>query len=134
MASFSLKADTLGAAASLLCMIHCLATPFLFVAQACSSVCCSGAPTWWRAVDFVFLAVAALAIFRSMKTSSKRWVWQLLWITWVVLAWTITMEAFRPSAFFPWVKYVAASALICLHFYNLKYCHCGSPQCTAHCG
>jgi hypothetical protein len=28
--------DTIGAAASFLCMIHCVATPFIFIAQACS--------------------------------------------------------------------------------------------------
>ena len=132
MASFSLKADSIGAAASFLCMIHCLATPFLFVAQACSSACCSGAPTWWRAVDFFFLVVSGLAVFRSMQTSSKTWVWLGLWATWGVLAWSVLMEAFVPELFFPAAKYTAASALIGLHVYNMKYCQCGTPECSLH--
>lgn len=134
MASFSLKADSIGAAASFLCMIHCLATPFLFVAQACSSACCSGAPTWWRAVDFVFLVVSGLAVFRSMQTSSKNWVWRSLWVTWGVLSWSVLMEAFAPELFFPAAKYTAASALIGLHVYNLKYCQCSVLECSVHGG
>jgi hypothetical protein len=130
MVSFSLKSDSVGAAASFLCMIHCLATPFLFVAQACSSACCSGAPTWWRAVDFVFLIVSGLAVFRSMQTSSKTWVWRSLWATWGVLAWSVLMEAFAPELFYPAAKYTAASALIGLHVYSMKYCQCGTPECS----
>ena len=132
MTSFTFKSDTVGAAASFLCMIHCLATPFLFVAQACSSACCSGAPTWWRAVDFVFLAVSGLAVYRSMQTSSKIWVWCSLWAAWGMLTCSVLAEAFAHALFLPALKYTAASALIGLHFYNMKFCQCGNPTCTIH--
>ena len=62
VSSFSIKADTVGAAASFLCMIHCVATPFLFVAQACASTCCSAAPTWWRAIDFASVSYTHLTL------------------------------------------------------------------------
>ena len=39
--------DKIGIISSSLCMIHCLGTPFIFVAKACSATCCSDAPTWW---------------------------------------------------------------------------------------
>ena len=132
MTSFTFKSDTVGAAASFLCMIHCLATPFLFVAQACSSACCSDAPTWWRAVDFVFLAVSGFAVYRSMQTSSKRWVWRSLWAAWVVLTCSVLSEAFAYALFLPALKYASASGLIGLHVYNMKFCQCRNPTCTIH--
>ena len=132
MTSFTFKSDTVGAAASFLCMIHCLATPFLFVAQACSSACCSDAPTWWRAVDFVFLAVSGFAVYRSMQTSSKRWVWRSLWAAWVVLTCSVLSEAFAYALFLPALKYASASGLIGLHVYNMTLCQCGNPTCTIH--
>ncbi|MFK7796305.1 MAG: MerC domain-containing protein [Aureispira sp.] len=50
------KSDFFGAAASTLCLIHCLITPFIFVAQTCSRTCCSDAPIWWRMIDVVFFS------------------------------------------------------------------------------
>ena len=40
MTSINLKQDYIGAVASALCLLHCIATPFLFVAKACSAACC----------------------------------------------------------------------------------------------
>ena len=132
MTSLTFKSDSVGAAASFLCMIHCLATPFLFVAQACSSTCCSGAPTWWRAFDFVFLVVSGFAVYRSMQTSSKTWVWRSLWAAWGLLTLSILAEAFAHALFLPAVKYGAALGLIGLHIYNMKFGQCGNPTCTIH--
>jgi len=33
--------DLFGALVSSLCLIHCAATPFLFIAKVCSATCCS---------------------------------------------------------------------------------------------
>ena len=49
------KSDALGAIASGLCILHCLATPFFFIASACSLSCCNNAPLWWQWMDYVFL-------------------------------------------------------------------------------
>lgn len=68
------KSDLIGAIASFISMIHCLATPFLFIASACSKSCCAAAPKWWVWLDFVFLFISFLAIQRSIKTTSKPWI------------------------------------------------------------
>lgn len=134
MSSFSIKADTVGAAASLLCMVHCLATPFLFVAQVCSKTCCAEAPHWWRTIDLIFLVISAAAVFQTMKTSTHRWVWMALWASWLVLAASVSFESLAPALFSHWAKYSAATALIGLHFYNMKFCKCSTPDCTIHHG
>ena len=80
-------------------------------------------PTWWRVVDFVFLVVSGFAVYRSMQTSSKKWVWRSLWAAWGVLTCSVLAEAFAHALFLPALKYTAASALIGLHFYNMKFCN-----------
>ena len=40
------KPDSIGVLSSALCMIHCIATPFFFVATACTATCCSAAPLY----------------------------------------------------------------------------------------
>jgi hypothetical protein len=52
----------------------------------------------------------------------------------LALGWSVLMEALVPTLFFPGVKYTAASALIGLHFYNMKYCKCGTPNCEVQYG
>lgn len=132
MPSISLKADTLGATASFLCMIHCVATPFLFVAQACASTCCSAAPVWWRAIDFAFLLVSAMAILRAVKTTNSNWLRWGLWTAWASLATSILLENFSPDLFSEWIKYPAAFGLIGLHLYNRKYGCCDNDNCIVH--
>ena len=56
------KSDALGAIASGLCILHCLATPFFFIASACSLSCCNNAPLGWQWMDYVFLGISFIAI------------------------------------------------------------------------
>ena len=39
-----MSSDLIGATASTLCTIHCMATPFLFFASTCTKSCCASAP------------------------------------------------------------------------------------------
>ena len=50
--------DSVGIIASTLCMIHCIGTPFIFIAKACSATCCSEAPLWWVIIDYIFLFIS----------------------------------------------------------------------------
>lgn len=132
MPSLSIKSDTIGAAASFLCMIHCIATPFIFIAQACTHSCCSSAPSWWRAIDFAFLVISGLAVLQSVRSSSSTVVRISLWAAWGALTCSILLENFYPALFAEWIKYSAATALIGTHFYNMKFCHCASEDCVIH--
>ena len=68
-ANLTYKADIIGASASLLCIIHCLATPFVFFIKTSSSLCCSETPTWWQSIDYIFLTVAFF--FHILKNAKK---------------------------------------------------------------
>ena len=79
------KYDSVGALASGLCILHCLATPFFFIASACSLSCCSNTPLWWQMMDYLFLGISFFAIKYATKSSSEDWVVQGLWVSWSVL-------------------------------------------------
>ena len=38
----------------MLCLVHCIATPFIFITQACTASCCAESPIWWQSIDYVF--------------------------------------------------------------------------------
>ncbi|AXT20248.1 MerC domain-containing protein [Flavobacteriaceae bacterium AU392] len=120
------KPDKLGAFASTLCMLHCFATPFLFIAQT-SSI--EAAPIWWRYLDYLFLVISFFAVYRSTQTTSNNFVKSVLWINWIMLTIMIINEKLGwyklPETF----TYISALTLIILHIYNLNYCQCKTDNC-----
>ncbi|WP_299549671.1 MerC domain-containing protein [Seonamhaeicola sp.] len=125
------KSDTLGAFSSALCLVHCLVTPILFIAQA-SSVCCSASvPTWWKSIDYLFLIISFFAVYRSTQTTSKDFMKPALWICWIILFFAIINEHLQVIHLPEIFTYVPALGLVALHLYNLKYCQCNKgPCCT----
>ena len=124
-----LKVDYLGAVASFLCMIHCLATPIVFVAKACSLTCCAETPVWWKMIDYVFLIVSFLAIFFATKETSKTWMKAALWSTWSMLLVTIVNESLVWVSVPEHIVYLPAILLLVLHLYNQRYCKCEGTNC-----
>ncbi|MEM9983104.1 MAG: MerC domain-containing protein, partial [Bacteroidota bacterium] len=85
------KSDLLGAFISGFCLIHCLATPFLFVAQAELTHHTKG-PWWWGIIDILLLILSFVAIYWSAKNTSKSWVKYLFVISWLALSFIIFNE------------------------------------------
>lgn len=125
------KSDNIGALASTLCMIHCFATPFIFIAQTCSASCCATAPAWWQWIDYFFLVISFFAVYNSTQTSSKKWVKIALWISWTGLFIAILNERTSLIHLPHLFKYIMASSLVILHLYNRKYCQCKEDNCCA---
>ncbi|WP_245234896.1 MerC domain-containing protein [Tamlana crocina] len=117
--------------ASSLCLVHCLATPFLFTAQA-SAICChSNAPTWWYGIDFVFLIISFFAIYRSAKNSTSPFIKKGLWVCWSFLFVLIVNERLEWLHLSKLYLYATAISLVVLHLYNLKYCQCKKGLCCS---
>lgn len=127
----SLKMDSLGALASFLCLIHCLATPFIFIAKTCSVTCCENSPVWWRSIDYIFLIISLSAVYHAGKNTSKKWVANLLWATWIILLITIFNESLGIIEIPKNIVFLPAFFLIGLHLYNQKYCRCVGKSCCA---
>lgn len=126
------KPDNVGALASTLCMIHCLATPFIFIAQSCSATCCATAPDWWKWIDYFFLTISFFAVYQSTQTTSKNWMKIALWISWIALSLVILNERFVFIHLPKLVTYIVASSLVILHLYNRKYCQCKNDKCCTY--
>ena len=124
-----LKSDAIGAIASGLCILHCLATPFFFIASACSLSCCNNTPLWWQWMDYVFLGISFFAIKYATKSSSKDWVVQGLWVAWVTLFIAILNIKMEWIHLAENIKFIPAFALVGLHMYNMRYCQCKKECC-----
>ena len=124
-----MSSDLIGATASTLCTIHCMATPFLFFASTCTKSCCASAPLWWIWIDYAFLFISLFAVYKSTKSTSKFWIKLVLWVSWIALSSFIFMEQNAQLNLSDYYKYSAALSLAFFHVYNLKYCQCESDNC-----
>ena len=126
------KSDVVGALASGLCMIHCIATPFLFIAQSCSVTtiaCCESSPFWWSSIDYLFIVIAFFAVYQSGLNTTKPWLKYALFATWGLLTILTFNEKYALLPLAASWKYATAFALITLHLYNLKFCQCSDESC-----
>jgi len=123
------KSDTAGAIASVLCVIHCLITPIIFIAHTCSQGACEMAPSWWKNIDYVFLLVSFVSVYRSTQTTTSKLIKPLLWGSWTLLFALILNERLQLFLIAETITYFTAMALALIHIYNLKYCQCKTDKC-----
>ena len=127
----NISADSVGALAGTLCLIHCAITPFLFLAKTCSSACCADAPWWWQLLDYVFLVISFGAILHAAKHTSKSWLRTSLWVSWFILFVALLVQTTTKGALPDAFVNIPAFSIIGLHFYNRKYCRCKDDACCA---
>ena len=120
----SAKSDLIGASVSALCLVHCVATPLLFVAQTGLMGHGETHPEWWGILDYVFLFISFLAIWWTSKTTTKSWMRIALWTSWSALLFFVLNEGLSFMPLPEEVIYLPALALIFFHLYNRKYCQC----------
>lgn len=125
------KSNNIGVLASSVCLIHCVATPFLFVAQLCTKTCCDAAPLWWSVLDYVFFIVAFFAVYQSTRTTSNRIIAIGLWLSLIVLMVILLNEKIELFTSFENAIYLPTLSLIVLHLCNRKYCRCKTNNCCA---
>ena len=123
-----MSSDSFGAMCSTLCLVHCIATPFLFLSRGVAA-CCATAPTWWKSIDFIFLVLSAFAVLFAMKTSSSNPVRLGLFLSWCFLCATLLNEYMEIITQPSYLIVVPAIMLVGFHLYNKRYCHCGCAVC-----
>ncbi len=123
------NSDTLGIIASSLCLVHCLVTPFLFLAHTGLIISEGTHPIWWKSLDFIFLGLSFMAIRRSSKTTSKPKMKYAFWKSWLLLFVIVINEKLSMFPIPEETIYLASSLLVVLHVYNLKYCQCEQECC-----
>lgn len=128
------KPDTVGAIASTLCIVHCLATPLIFMAHTCAIGGCKTTPIWWANLDFIFLMISFLAIKRAVKKTSIYFIKPALWINWSILLLLVVNEKQHFTELPEILTYICAISLAVIHIYNLKYCQCKNDTCCTNHG
>ena len=119
----SFDADILGASASLLCGIHCMATPFIFMAKSSvNKMTCESTPLWWSSLDYIFLLISFFAILHSFKESHSKILKHSLLIVWVILAVLMLNQFFEFVSVSEWFKNGAALIIVILHLTNRQIC------------
>ncbi|MEM7372464.1 MAG: MerC domain-containing protein [Bacteroidota bacterium] len=121
--------DTLGAFASALCALHCVATPLIFLAHASTADHHASAPLWWGILDYFFLIISFVAIHYSAKKTSLRWMPFALYFAWALLAGYILIETFHLFHLSHALIYFPAFGLVFLHVYNRRHCRCEEDDC-----
>ena len=124
------KPDNLGAIASGLCLVHCLATPFLFVAQASIGGIHAKGPMWWSQLDYLFLILSFWAVFKTTSITTVAFIKPVMWISWGVLTGLILNEKIHVFELPEALTYFFAIVLIGLHLYNRRYSTCSSDTCA----
>jgi len=128
----SSNSDLFGATASGICLVHCVATPFLFVAHAemhQHGHPHGASPFWWNVIDIFFLVISLAAVYWSAKSSSETWVKAVLYFSWLFLAFLNLNEKFGGIHLPEALIYIPAVSLIVFHLYNKKYCQCRGEDC-----
>ncbi len=108
--------DKAGIASAILCTVHCIAIPVLFLLKfsisAHDGYCL---PSWWKHLDYVFLIVSFFAVYHSVTHTKTQAIKVSLWLFWAILAVAIIFEEnLHPLA------YIASAGLVSTHFINIR--------------
>ncbi len=123
------RSDIIGATASILCFVHCVATPFIFVAHAGLALGEESHPWWWGTLDIVFLVISFFAVYWSSRTTSKTWVKFAFWFFWLFLSLFLMNERLGFMHLSEELIYLPTVGLILLHFYNRRHCRHADDSC-----
>lgn len=124
MNSKTLKSDKLGIIASFICLVHCIATPFLFMAKVYSNKLVETTSLLWSSLDYVFLIIALYAVVQSVRLSGNKIISYGLSISWLLLLLVILNEKFGWFLLAEEMIYLPTIGLIAFHIYNRRYCAC----------
>ncbi|MFL2581561.1 MAG: MerC domain-containing protein [Flavobacteriales bacterium] len=123
------NSDYFGILASGLCLIHCFATPFIFIVRICSAACCAETPIWWKTIDYLFVIISLFAVRQAFKASDNKLIKSGFIISWVALLILILNESFLIFDIFKNAVFIPAFALILLHIYNINSSKCEKTCC-----
>ncbi len=108
----STVSDKIGITSAVLCTVHCLVVPALFLLKGWYS---ASMPTWWDKLDILFLLISFAAVYHSASHTKIKEIKLALWISWVVLA-----AAILSPVELHWLAYLASAGLITGHFLNIR--------------
>ena len=123
------NSDYLGAVAGILCIIHCIITPLLFVINA--ELATKSTLLALQVIGYLFLIISFFAVYKSAVNTTNNVVKVLFFVLWSFLLLLILNESFGVFKIAETFTFISAFSLSALHIYNLKYCQCEDEECCA---
>ena len=121
------NSDYIGAIAGVLCIIHCIITPLLFLINA--ELATKQALFALQSIGYVFLIISFFAVYRSALNTTNNTVKVLFFLLWGALLFLILNESFGAFRIAETFTFISAFSLSALHIYNLKFCQCKDESC-----
>jgi len=121
------NSDYLGAIAGVLCIIHCIITPLLFLINA--ELATKQTLLALQVVGYIFLIVSFFAVYKSALNTTNNIVKVLFFVVWGFLLFLILNESLGAFQIAETFTFICAFSLSALHIYNLKYCECDDENC-----
>ncbi len=118
---YTSRADRLGIMSAVICTIHCLVVPVLFLLKYwwTSSMGTApwggGLPSWWESFDYLFLIIGFIAVYHASSHAAGRYIKVSLWLFWSCLGVAVVFEHTLH-----WMAYIASAGLIFTHFINIR--------------
>ena len=110
------KADYIGVAGSVLCLVHCLITPALALGSSLSI----SHHTAGGGLDYLFIVVNGVAVFFATRDHRSFALRLFLWVSFALFSVSLLLEHNIDG--FKILGYVGSGLLILGHLYNLIYC------------
>jgi len=118
---YTAGADKLGIASAVICTVHCLVVPALFLFKywwtntTGKTLFSGGLPVWWELFDYLFLIVGFIAVYHASSHAAGRNIKKALWFFWCCLGIAVVFENSLH-----WMAYIASAGLIGTHFINIR--------------
>lgn len=110
------KADYMGIAGSVLCLIHCIATPLLLAGSALTPH--RHLTIGFLSLDYLFIGVNAIAVFFATRHYAQPAIKRALWG--FLLLFTVSLLLEHTIDVFHYVGYVASAGLVITHLINIR--------------
>ncbi len=119
------KADYIGITGSLLCIIHCLATPILLLTV---NFAHESLKVGYLSLDYVFIVVNIFAVYHATKHAHSVVIKRALWSFLVLFTACLLLE--EVSETFEYIGYAASLGLVVTHLINIRTHHHNHEECV----
>ncbi len=117
--TFKKKADYIGIAGSVLCLVHCLAAPLLVMTS--TLLRDDTLRTSFLGLDYVFIGVNIVAVYFATRHAASSGIRLALWGFLLLFATGLLLEDAGPA--FQYLAYAASAGLVGSHLLNLRRHH-----------
>ena len=123
------NSDNLGVLSSILCLIHCLVTPFIYISFASLFSQNELLSFSWKSINLIFIVFSLVAVYGSTKKTTSKVIKPIFWLSWCFLFFFLFNEEVKFIELPEALSYISAINLAGIHIYNLKFCGCKDENC-----